>query len=388
MILLALLLSVSGAAVEVSWEVGWAGQPVVSVVNPLWLTVSNPSAQPFSGEVQVRGTAGSPWRGEATRTASAPIFLAPWGRTTLVLPWSVDPGMTGLQVRVFSGETEVFAREVALRLEAARLHGGIGPPGMWPRIFLSPADLPDDPLLLWPFSELEVSVPLALPAAEVVRAWQAFLGGKSSFGRSGVASVQGEPLRQRLRALRPAPPIWSVLVPGIVLYLVALGPGLGGLARGRAGLLRVLVALFLGLSLCYSVFRESAEGLSSVSVRITSGDVSRFSLELVGIISWRAGQSVLPGWWHELLPSRGWTGFDLRWAHTPDGWTTVFSLTPGVPRIFLRVAPEDEEGTGGGEPISPPSWLQQTLDLPWEEAQVQRIPPSSREAESFHVALP
>ena len=387
MILLAFLLGVSGAALEVGLEVGWAGQPVLSVVNPLWLTLSNPSPQPFSGEVHIRGTAGSPWRGEAVRTAVIPVFLGAWGRTVWVLPWSIYQGMTTIQVRVFSRGTEVFAREFSLQVEALRLPGKIGPPGFWSGIVISPTDFPQDPLLLWPFAELEISGPLAPEGKEVIRAWQAFLGGRSALGPTGVASIQAEPFRQRLSLLRPVPPIWSILIPGLILYLVALGPGLGRMVRGRSGLLCAVVLAFLGLSLFYSLSRESAEQLSSIAIRISSRSVQRFYLEICGLISWRLGEIALPGWWHELLPHRGWRGLDLRWEYGPDGWTTVVPLQPGIPRVLLRVVPE-EARVMRGEPVPPPPWLWETLDLPWGEALLRRLPTAPREAEAFWIELP
>lgn len=389
MILLVLLLGVSGAALEVGLEVGWAGQPVAFVVNPLWLTLSNPSSRPFSGEVLISGKVGSPWRGEAERTAVIPMFLAPWGRTTLLLPWSLEPGMTALQVRVFSGGTEVFARDFPLGfLGGTRLSGGIGPAGVGPGIFIAPADLPSNPLLLWPFSELGISGTLAPQAAEVVRAWQAFLGGKTTPDHRGVASVQAEALRERLRGLQPLPPIWSVLVPGLLLYLVVLGPGLSRLARGRAGFLLATVTVFLCLSLFYSVLRENAIGPSFVKISVFSESVHGFHLELVGVISWRNGERALPGWWHELLPARSWTGLDLRWEYSPSGWATTLPLTPGVPRVFLRLVQRGEAPPPAGEVLSPPAWLTKTLELPWTEAQVRRSPLGPGEAEALRIDLP
>ncbi|MGQ9699861.1 MAG: hypothetical protein ACUVQS_02185 [Candidatus Bipolaricaulaceae bacterium] len=389
MIFLALLLSVGGAALEVGLEVGWAGQPVAFVVNPLWLTLSNPSSQPFSGEVLILGTAGSPWRGEAERTAVIPVFLAPRGRTTLLLPWPLEPGMTTLWVRVFSEEAEVFARDFSLGfLGGTRLVGGIGPAGVGPGIFISPADFPSDPLLLWPFAELAISGTLAPQAAEVVGAWQVFLGGKTIPDYRGVGSVQPEALRERMQNLQPLPPIWSVLVPGLLLYLVGLGPGLSRLARGRAGFLWATVAVFLCLSLFYSVLRENAIGPNLVRINVFSKSVNRFHLELVGVVSWRTGELTLPGWWHELLPARNWTRLDLRWEYSPAGWTTTFPLTPGVPRVFLRLAPNEGAQAPVSETLDPPTWLSKTLELPWKEAQVRRSPLAPGEAEAFRIDLP
>lgn len=387
MILLALLLvGLPSSAVEVRVELGWGGQPVIAVVNPLWLTVSNPAAQPFSGEIKISGKVGSPWRGEALRTLRLPLFLAPFGRTVVALGWPVEPGMTALQVQVLSGGEVILAQDYSVKPGTTRLRGAIGPPGVSPDFVLSPSDLPQDPLLLWPFSELHFFFPLSSQAREVVLAWQAFLGGEVPGLRPGVISVQAEPIRQRLRTFRPSPPVWSVLVPGIILYLLALGPMLSRFSRGRAGLLPALTVVFLGLSVVYGVLREGQEGPNSVRVELFVGSVTRFRLELLGVVGWRGREWELSGWWHELLPSRGWTGFDLHWEYGPAGWTTRFSLTPGVPRVFLRLAEGPPEG--GGEPTSPPVWLQRALVLSWPEAQVQTLPRESGEHEVFRVQLP
>ena len=73
-------------ALETKVEVGWGGQAVVSAVNPLWLSISNPSPSPFSGEVRISGKIGSPWRGEAFYALRLPVFLAPTGAPNSSFP--------------------------------------------------------------------------------------------------------------------------------------------------------------------------------------------------------------------------------------------------------------------------------------------------------------
>ena len=169
-------------ALETKVEVGWGGQAVVSAVNPLWLSVSNTSPSPFSGEVRISGKIGSPWRGEAFYALRLPVFLAPYGRAQFLVPWPVELGMTSVSVAVFSTGEEVSSREVALFLTSGRLHGAIGPPFRPAEIFLSPAEIPEDPLLLWPFSRLDFSrFPQDIPDA--IKAWSVFLGGEAPGSR-------------------------------------------------------------------------------------------------------------------------------------------------------------------------------------------------------------
>lgn len=377
MILLAFF-SLPSLAVEVGAELGWGGQPVLGAVNPLWLTVTNPAGKPFSGKLRILARVGSPWRGEAVRLAEIPLLLAPFGRAVLTLEWPVDPGMTSFSVQVLSEDQVVFSQDFPVRPATSRLRGAIGPPDPSADLVLSPSDLPANPLLLWPFSELKLSFFLPSRAQEVLRAWEVFLA-RGLF-------VQAEPIRQRLRALRPAPPIWSALVPGMLLYLLALGLALSHFSRGRFRIFSIILAVFLGLSLFYGVMRESAESLASIKIEITSQRVGNFRLELLGLVSWRGQDWGLSGVWHELLPSRGWRGFDLRWEYGPTGWTTRFSLLPGVPRVFLRLVEDGFEREG--EPVLPAGWLREALSIPWEEAEVRELVPGPGEKEVFWVRLP
>ena len=375
-------------ALETKVEVGWGGQAVVSAVNPLWLSVSNPNPSPFSGEVRISGKIGSPWRGEASYALRLPVFLAPYGRVQFLLPWPVELGMTSVSVAVFSEGKEVSSREVELFLTPGRLRGAIGPPFGAAEILLSAAEVPDDPLLLWPFSRLDFSrFPQEVPDA--IKAWSVFLGGESPWEPPFRLEIRAEPFRQSLQNLRSSPPLWPALIPGIFLYLFALGPLLGGSSRGRPGYLLVLVAVFSAFSLFYSVWREGRPEISSRVVSIQSASVRRFCLELWGGVSWRGEEAELSGFWVEALPERGWGGLDLQWEYGPEGWRTRFSLSPGRPRVLLRLAQPQILLTQEGK-TAPPAWLISALALPWEKASVERgfLPDGPRKTEAFLVLLP
>ncbi len=384
-----LLFALPALALEVGVEVGWAGRAVVSAVNPLWLSLENPDPQPFSGGIRVSAGIGSPWRGEARYTAELPVFLAPFGRTRLVLPWPVPLGMTSLRVEVFAEGGMVFARDFSLNLSAERLRAGLGPPSQPVDVFLSPSDFPTDPLLLWPFSVLFLGVSLSERASAVVRAWAAFLGGTSELSIPCSVSFASEAFFSHLRGQRPSPPLWPALVPGLLLYLLGLGPVLSRFARGNIRVLLGFLTVFLVFSLFYGVFRETVAHISSALVRVECRSVDRFCLELCGAVSWREKAWGLPGFWVEVLPARGWEGLDVRWVYAPEGWRTEVRLTPGRPRLFLRLA-EKPGPELAAEPSPPPNWLTQVLRLPWEEARVQRalLSQSGCQKEVWRVFLP
>ncbi|MGB9757417.1 MAG: hypothetical protein ACPLRP_05195 [Candidatus Bipolaricaulaceae bacterium] len=384
-----LLFALPALALEVGVEVGWAGRAVVSAVNPLWLSLENLDPQPFSGAIRVSAGIGSPWRGEARYTAELPVFLAPFGRTRLVLPWPVPLGMTSLRVEVFAESGVVFARDFPLNLSAERLRAGLGPPPEPVDVLLSPLDFPTDPLLLWPFSKLFVGVPLSAGALAAVRAWAAFLGGTAEISTPCSVSFSSEAFFSHLRGQRPSPPLWSALVPGLLLYLFGLGPVLSRFARGNTWVFLGFLVVFLAFSLFYGVFRETVAHIFLVFVDVECKSVDRFCLELCGAVSRREEAWGLPGFWVEVLPARGWEGLDVRWVYTPEGWRTEAGLTPGRPRFFLRLA-EKPGPELAAEPSPPPNWLTQVLRLPWEEARVQRalLSQKGHETEVWRVLLP
>lgn len=373
-------------ALETRVEVGWGGQAVVSAVNPLWLSVFNPNPSAFSGEVRISGKIGSPWRGEAFYNLRFPVFLAPYARARFVLPWPVELGMTSLSVSVFSEGKGISSRTVELSPTPSRLHGAIGPPFGSGEILLSPGEIPEEPLLLWPFSRLDF---LLFPhdISDTIKAWSVFLGGESPWEPPFRLEMRAELLRQNLQNLRPSPPLWGALIPGIFLYLSGLGSLLASFSRGRAGYLLIFVAVFSFLALFYSVLRERQKTISSYLVAIQTQSIMRFCLELWCGVSWRGEGVELPGFWVEVLPERGWEGLDLEWAFGPDGWRTRFSLLPGRPRLFLRLA---QPSPARGAKIAPPAWLLSALALPWEKASVEHafLIEGPRKTEGFIILLP
>lgn len=392
MIFLAFLYAGWAWAVEVAVEVGWAGRVVVSVVNPLWLTVSNPDPSPFSGEIQVAGRIGSPWRGEAGYTARIPLVLAPFGRTRFLIPWPVELGTTSVRVSVLHGEKEVFRQEVPLSLVVSRLHGAIGPPGGPAELLLSPADLPENPFLLWPFFRIDQSFGLSERGQAVIGAWASFLGGEGPRPPPCRVGLRPEPWRGKLHGTRPSPPLWAALLPGLALYLLALGPVLSAFSRGRPASLALVATVFLGFSLFYGVWRETVPRLSAYKIykiEVRCASLTGFYLDLWGGVAWRAERVGLSGFWVEVLPERGWDGLDLAWVYGPEGWRTEAVFTPGRPRLFLRIA-EDQASLMPSETTAPPSWLVSTLDLPWETARVERarLLAGSHQVSLFRVFLP
>lgn len=384
-----LLVAMGGAGVEVRVEVGWAGRAVVSVVNPVWVSLSNPDPSLFSGELRLSGKIGSPWRGEAQRTLLFPVLLAPGGHTRLVLPWPVELGSTTLKVEVCSGERVVFSKEIQLYLELGRLTGAVGPPMGPVEILLSPADLPLDPLLLWPFSQLELALEISDQARAVLQAWSMFLGGKSSVPSPWGVLLQGESFRQALQAYRPSPPLWSALVPGLFVYLVILGFVLSRYSRGDVRVLLVFIGVSLSFALIYGLSRDESSGSCYIKADMVSQGFTEFCLELWGGLSWREEMQELPGFWVELLPERGWEGLDLHWVYSQDGWETKVTLAPGRPRLFFRLA-QGVIPARDGETVSPPNWLVSALRLPWEKAHVTRATfvRGGSKTEFFQILLP
>lgn len=386
--MIVLLWAFCAFALETKVEVGWGRKVVVSAVNPLWLSVSNPNPSPFSGEVRISGKIGSPWRGEAFYALRLPVFLAPYGRAQFLVPWPVELGMASVSVAVFSAGEEVSSKEVELFLTPSRLHGAIGPPFESAEILLPPAEVPEDPLLLWPFSRLDFSrFPQDIPDA--IKAWSVFLGGESAWEPPFRLGMRAELFRQSLQNLRPSPPLWPALIPGIILYLFALGPVLGGFSRGRTGYFLIFVAVFSSFALFYSAFREGQLDVSLRLISVQSAIVRRFCLEVWGGVSWRGEEVELPGFWVEALPERGWEGLDLRWDYGPEGWKTNFSLLPGRPRVLLRLAPAQVPLAPRAK-TAPPAWLISAFALPWEKASVERtvFHDGLRKTEGYIVLLP
>ncbi|MFN3347233.1 MAG: hypothetical protein ACK42E_05455, partial [Candidatus Bipolaricaulaceae bacterium] len=237
----------AGFSLQIELVLGWAGRPVLEAVNPLWVTLTNPQPTPLVGELRLTMEFGSPWRGMGTYSATLPVAVAGLGKTRLLLPWPVQVGSSRLRAAVFAEGKNLGERELVFTPELEPLRAGLGPPAPSLDLFLSPAELPPDPLLLSPFSELRPLLPLSGWAEEVVRAWASFL--------SGEVRVDGEAWRSHLAGIRPPSPDWSLLFPGLFLYVLCLVVLLPGLAQGRPQLALALLLSFLALALFYSVSR-------------------------------------------------------------------------------------------------------------------------------------
>ncbi len=378
MILVAIFWAFAGFSLEVELELGWAGRPVLGAVNPLWVTLSNPGPTLLSGELRLLGGFGSPWRGESTYTLVLPFSIGPFAKTKILLPWPVQVGSFSLKATAFSGTERLGEKELRFSPEPGPLRAGIGPPSEPVDVAFTPAELPSDPLLLSPFSELHALLPLNVKE-EVVRAWRAFLS------KEGMR-VEAEAFRGGLAKLRPPSPLWWALAPGLFLYLLGLSLALPRLSRNRPIPLLALLGLFLVLSGFYAVLGKDVVHERIVFVRIEKPGFTRFCMELLGIVSWRREGKVVRGWWVELLPPREWAGRDLVWRFVEGEWHTELRLEPGVPRLLLRLSQKEWEGPG--EPIAPPIWLRQSLALPWEEARVDRLFSEEPGAEASVVRLP
>lgn len=376
--ILLLLWAFSGFCVEVELELGWAGRPVLGAVNPLWVTISNPAPSLVSGELRLFGRFGSPWRGEASYTLVLPFSVGPFAKTKMLLPWPVQVGSFFLVATAFSGDEKVGEKELRFSPESGPLRAGIGPPIEPLDFFFSPAELPSDPFLLSPFSELHLFSPFAVKE-DVIRAWRAFLSPEG-------IRVDAEAFRATLAKLRPPSPLWWALAPGLFLYLLGLSLALPRLSRGRAALFFSFVGFFLVLSTFYVVYREGIVEERAVLVGIEKPGFTWFRLEALGLVSWRREGRVVPGWWAEVLPAREWAGRDLVWRFSEGEWQTALHLEPGVPRILLRLSQEGWKERG--ETISPPAWLRQSFALSWEEAKVVRLFSEEPGMEAYLVRLP
>jgi hypothetical protein len=361
MILLLVLLAFPGFSLEIGLELGWAGRPVLDAVNPLWITISNPDSAAVRGELQVTMEFGSAWRGAGTYAATVPFVVGAFSKARFLLPWPVRAGGFLVRATAFSGKERLGEGELRFSVEPGPLRASVGPPPKPVDFLFSPADLPADPLLLSPFSELQVSIPLRASEKDVVQAWQVFL--------SGEVRVEAEVLRDYLAGLRPASSRWIILLPGLFLYVLGLTLALPRLAQGRPNLPVFLLAVFLAFSLVYSVSRESANTKSSVLIRIERPGFTSFCLEVLGIAPWVNEEMVLDGWWVEFLPGREWQGRDLLWRFAGEAWQTVIRLEPGVPRLLFRIT---QEAPLSGEVIPPPPWLSRGLSLSWSQATVMR----------------
>ncbi|MBC7099397.1 hypothetical protein H5T52_09820, partial [Candidatus Bipolaricaulota bacterium] len=248
-LLLVLVLALPGLGqVAIDATLGWGGVPVLERVNPLWVTLENPSGVPTAGVLEVRAEIGSPWRGRAERGLACPVVLAPGARTTLVFPWPVLRGTRELSLELLGDYGPVASLSLPVSPAVTPLSGTVGGPGQG--ITLSPTDLAD-PLLLHPFGTVSVAVSIAPAARSVLLAWAALLGGDLS----GLPAPTPWPWPDREGLVRafariglPHPPL-APLALAVAAYLFGIGLFLPPAARGRFVIPAASLALALGLSL-------------------------------------------------------------------------------------------------------------------------------------------
>jgi len=170
-LVLALALPCLGQA-ELQATLGWGGVPVLERVNPLWVGVTNLGAGPLAGTLTVEAEIGSPWRGVASRALTAPVLLPPGGRAAFTFPWPLRRGTRELRLRLLTPEGTAGSMVLPFSPAMEPLTGTVG--GAGPGYSLAPADL-TDPLLLHPFGELHVAVPVAPRQEAVLLAWACLL---------------------------------------------------------------------------------------------------------------------------------------------------------------------------------------------------------------------
>lgn len=320
---------------------GWGGIPVLDRVNPLWITVANLRGELWTGELRVTGEVGTPWRGEARHSFSAPLAIPPGGQARFLLPWEIVRGTRELFLTAVSREGEEVA-SLRLPVQAALtpLEGSVGP---GPGIPLYPEDL-TDPVLLHPFGRIAVAPGIRLGEEEwgVLEDWARCLGGElvaegrrnPSLGWLPREALEGMLLQSRL----PSPPL-GPLVGALVFYLVGAGFSLGGLSRGRWAPLGLFFGLSAALALFCPVFYKPATGTISLNISLIWESGVRLCPEFLALASPEARPWQGEGWWWELLPTApgSWQGRDLHWSWGPQGPQTTLHLRPGEVRVLWRL---------------------------------------------------
>ncbi|MFH1609679.1 MAG: hypothetical protein ABID40_03530 [Candidatus Bipolaricaulota bacterium] len=359
---LAWILSCVVAAASVGWaqvriwgELGWQGQAVAGQVNPLTITVENGTGSVLSATLRAEQRVGSGWRGQAEQRLRAPILLAPGGRARFVFPWPVEAGSDPVTLIVEVGGTELVRATLPVRLAVGKLVAVVGTLAAFPSpdqaVFLAPDDLPEDPLLLGPFSRVQVA-PTALVSAkarDALAAWAAF-GGGSVEGvpvPTAIPPLRDDDLRDALRLHRPRRPPAGLLVGGTVLYLVAVGYGLPSLSRNRKPwLVGSLVLLSAAFSWFYPHLYGVPHDTTVVQYGITAPDVVRFSSDTLAIAEHKGGRWEGSGLWVERFPVGGErAGRDVEWSWGSDGPRTTVYIQPGKTVFLWRFSPA---WVGGG----------------------------------------
>jgi len=342
------------AQVRVGGELGWQGQAVVGAVNPLTITVENGTSSVLSATLRAEQRLGSGWRGQVAQQLRVPVLLAPGGRTRFVFPWPVEAASDPVTIALDAGGVELARATLPLRLTVEKPVAGVGGmvgPSSAPVIVLAPDDLPEDPLLLDPFSEVWVA-PTAFvttAARDALQAWVAF-GGGAVTGlpvRPAVGALRDADLQQALREHGPRPPPVGLLIGGTVIYLIAIGYSLPRLSRrspSRGAALLLIVSVTFALF--YPVLFDVPHGTTAVEYSLNVLDVRRFSLDSLGITCDRGGLREVPGWWVErVVPGSQRVGRDVTWEWAADGPRTVIQMDPGQTLFLYRYG---SEWFGGG----------------------------------------
>ncbi len=344
------------AQVRVTAELGWHGQAVVGEVNPLLIAVENGGASLLVAALHVEQNVGSGWRGAALQRIRAPVLLPPGGRTRFVFPWPVDAGSGPLKLVVAQAGAVVAQATVPIRLAVEKPVAVVGAwtplPGA--ALYLSADNLPHDPLLLSPFSRVEIGpgTVLSAPTADALRAWAAFGGGRVD----GLSVPETVPLlldpdvRRALDLHAPRPPAMGILIGGTIVYLVLLGYALPPLARrGTWKRTAALVAVSCGVAWFYPVLYRAPQDITSVQYSVSLSDVVRFCMDTTIVAHHRGGWWEGAGWWMERVPVSGArVGGEVEWVWG-EGVRTRVRLREGATIVLVRYGPV---WTGEGEDLS------------------------------------
>ncbi len=355
------------AQVRVGGELGWQGQAVVGEVNPLTITVENGTSSVLSATLRAEQRVGSGWRGQVTQRLRAPVLLAPGGRTRFVFPWPVEAGSEPVIVVVEAGGAELARATLSLRLSVEKpvaVVGSLAGPSSGPAMVLAPEDLPEDPLLLGPFSGVWVAPTAVVAAAarDALQAWVAFGGGavQGLPMPTGIPSLRDDDLRQALRQHGPRPPPVGLLVGGTLLYLIAVGYALVPLSRRSSSWGAVLVLpVFMAVALFYPVLFGLPHDVSSVEYSMSSDKVAQFCLETLAVTSHRGGVWEVRGWWVErVVPGSQRVGRDVSWLWDSAGLRTVVQVDPGQTLFLFRYGTA-WLGSGKEETVGPGTLIEE-----------------------------
>ena len=342
------------AQVWVGGELGWQGQAVMGEVNPLTITVENRTGSILSATIRAEQRVGSEWRGQITQRLRVPVLLAPAGRARFVFPWPVEAGSEPVAVVVEADGVELARIALPVRAMVEKPLALVGAVAALPApgqaVFLAPEDLPADPLLLAPFSEVRIA-PTAFVSAQAraaLTAWAAFGGGTVAglAVPAEVPSLHDDALRAGARLHRPRRAPLGLLIGGTVVYLIAMGYALPTLSRrGRPRGALALVVLSSAFALFYPYLYDTPQTTTVLLYELTVLDVAGFSSDVLTITShwgeWWEGA----GWWVERVPPGGErAGSAVEWSWGGDGVRTAVRIHPGKTVFLWRYGP----GWAGG----------------------------------------